>query len=86
MKYHISYLHTCCKKCAQYTIRCKIRTARLYLLPNTSIPMCTLPHTQSHYTLPRAHTDIRELVQVDDVMEDEDLKLVPNGGLIFCME
>lgn len=30
--------------------------------------------------------DISELIQVDDVMEDEDLKLGPNGGLVFCME
>lgn len=30
--------------------------------------------------------DIRDLIKVDDVMEDEDLKLGPNGGLIFCME
>ena len=44
-------------------------------------------HTHTH-TCPMhsSHTDIRELVQVDDVMEDEDLKLGPNGGLIFCME
>ena len=30
--------------------------------------------------------DIRELIQVDDVMEDKDLKYGPNGGLVFCME
>ncbi|KAK0179416.1 hypothetical protein PV327_005171 [Microctonus hyperodae] len=30
--------------------------------------------------------DIRELIQVDDVMEDNELKFGPNGGLIFCME
>ncbi|XP_019858729.1 PREDICTED: GPN-loop GTPase 3-like [Amphimedon queenslandica] len=30
--------------------------------------------------------DIRELIQVDDVMSDDSLKLGPNGGLIFCME
>ena len=30
--------------------------------------------------------DSRELVQLEDVMEAEDLKLGPNGGLIFCME
>ncbi|EZA49630.1 hypothetical protein DMN91_006109 [Ooceraea biroi] len=30
--------------------------------------------------------DIRELIQLDDVMEDEDLNFGPNGGLIFCME
>jgi len=30
--------------------------------------------------------DVRDLIQLEDVMEDEDLKLGPNGGLIFCME
>ena len=31
-------------------------------------------------------TDIRDLICVDDVMEDDDLRFGPNGGLIFCME
>uniref|UniRef100_A0A672NH93 GPN-loop GTPase 3 n=1 Tax=Sinocyclocheilus grahami TaxID=75366 RepID=A0A672NH93_SINGR len=31
-------------------------------------------------------TYIRELIQVDDVMEDDSLRFGPNGGLIFCME
>ncbi|XP_018897404.1 GPN-loop GTPase 3 [Bemisia tabaci] len=30
--------------------------------------------------------DIRDLILVDDVMEDEDMKFGPNGGLVFCME
>nr|QBH74276.1 hypothetical protein [Aphelinus abdominalis] len=30
--------------------------------------------------------DIRELITVDDAMEDEELKFGPNGGLVFCME
>lgn len=30
--------------------------------------------------------DIRELIQVDDVMEDDSLRFGPNGGLVFCME
>nr|QBH74278.1 hypothetical protein [Carausius morosus] len=30
--------------------------------------------------------DIRELIHIDDAMEDEDLKFGPNGGLVFCME
>lgn len=30
--------------------------------------------------------DIRDLIQVDDVMEDEDLRFGPNGGLVFAME
>ena len=30
--------------------------------------------------------DIRELVNLSDVMEDDELKFGPNGGLVFCME
>lgn len=30
--------------------------------------------------------DVRELIHLDDAMEDVDLKFGPNGGLIFCME
>ena len=30
--------------------------------------------------------DIRDLISVDDVMEDSDLRFGPNGGLVFCME
>ena len=33
-----------------------------------------------------AQVDIRELISIEDVMEDEDLRLGPNGGLVFCME
>ena len=30
--------------------------------------------------------DIRDLIHVDDAMEDEEMNYGPNGGLIFCME
>jgi nitrogen-specific signal transduction histidine kinase len=30
--------------------------------------------------------DIRDLIQLDDVMEDDTLHFGPNGGLLFCME
>ena len=30
--------------------------------------------------------DIRDLIEVKDVMQDEDLKLGPNGALLYCME
>lgn len=30
--------------------------------------------------------DIRDLITVDDAMDAEELKLGPNGGLVFCME
>lgn len=30
--------------------------------------------------------DVRQLISVDDVQEDEELILGPNGALVFCME
>ncbi|XP_011156360.1 GPN-loop GTPase 3 [Solenopsis invicta] len=30
--------------------------------------------------------DIRDLIQLDDAMEDDEFNFGPNGGLIFCME
>ncbi|CAH8856504.1 unnamed protein product [Trichobilharzia szidati] len=30
--------------------------------------------------------DIRDLIHLDDVMEDEAIHLGPNGGLVFCLE
>ncbi|KAL9924336.1 uncharacterized protein ACN2A1_006416 [Glossina fuscipes fuscipes] len=30
--------------------------------------------------------DIRELIQLDDAMEEEELRYGPNGGLVFCLE
>ena len=30
--------------------------------------------------------DIRELISLEDAMDDDDLKFGPNGGLVFCME
>ncbi|KYM95910.1 PREDICTED: GPN-loop GTPase 3 [Cyphomyrmex costatus] len=30
--------------------------------------------------------DIRDLIQLDDAMEDEEFNFGPNGGLVFCME
>ncbi|XP_013412105.1 GPN-loop GTPase 3 [Lingula anatina] len=32
------------------------------------------------------YADIRELISVEDAMEDESLHFGPNGGLVFCME
>lgn len=31
-------------------------------------------------------SDVRDLIGINDVMEDEELRLGPNGGLIFCLE
>ena len=32
------------------------------------------------------YIDIRDLIQLDDAMEDEELHYGPNGGLVFCIE
>lgn len=45
--------------------------------PSSPTPTTSLVLTSS---------DIRELIQVDDVMEDPSLRFGPNGGLVFCME
>ncbi|XP_030373541.1 GPN-loop GTPase 3 [Scaptodrosophila lebanonensis] len=34
----------------------------------------------------KALADIRDLIHLDDAMEDEELHYGPNGGLIFCLE
>lgn len=31
-------------------------------------------------------SDVRDLISVNDVQEDEELILGPNGALVFCME
>lgn len=40
----------------------------------------------THDTLLFTVADIRELISLDDVAEDEELKFGPNGGLVFCFE
>lgn len=30
--------------------------------------------------------DIRDLIHLDDAMEDDEFNFGPNGGLVFCME
>ena len=43
--------------------------------------MCALTHVCTCI-----HADIRDLISVEDVMEDKALRCGPNGGLVFCME
>lgn len=52
---------------------------------NRSVQVVNLDPAAEHFTYP-VMADIRELIQVDDVMEDESLRFGPNGGLVFCME
>jgi len=49
---------------------------------------CSVGMRSSPYNYLYACTslDVRELISVDDVQEDEELILGPNGALVFCME
>ncbi|CAL8237076.1 unnamed protein product [Arctogadus glacialis] len=50
-----------------------------------SVQVVNLDPAAEHFSYP-VMADIRELIQVDDVMEDPSLRFGPNGGLVFCME
>ncbi|PVD31226.1 hypothetical protein C0Q70_06638 [Pomacea canaliculata] len=50
-----------------------------------SVQVVNLDPAAEHFDYP-VYADIRELIQIDDAMEDEDLHFGPNGGLVFCME
>lgn len=50
-----------------------------------SVQVVNLDPAAEHFNYP-VMADIRELIQVDDVMEDDSLRFGPNGGLVFCME
>lgn len=49
------------------------------------VMMVNLDPAAEHFSYP-ATVDVRELISVDDVLEDEELILGPNGALVFCME
>lgn len=50
-----------------------------------TIHVVNLDPACEHFTY-QPLVDIRDLIQLDDVMEDEELKFGPNGGLVFSME
>uniref|UniRef100_A0A8D0L858 GPN-loop GTPase 3 n=1 Tax=Sphenodon punctatus TaxID=8508 RepID=A0A8D0L858_SPHPU len=52
---------------------------------NRSVQVVNLDPAAEHFDYPFM-ADIRELIEVDDVMEDDYLRFGPNGGLVFCME
>ncbi|XP_006640484.1 GPN-loop GTPase 3 [Lepisosteus oculatus] len=52
---------------------------------NRSVQVVNLDPAAEYFDYP-VMADIKELIQVDDVMEDDSLRLGPNGGLVFCME
>ncbi|XP_074474118.1 GPN-loop GTPase 3 [Sebastes fasciatus] len=52
---------------------------------NRSAQVVNLDPAAEHFDYP-VMADIRELIMVDDVMEDPSLRFGPNGGLVFCME
>ncbi|XP_055963158.1 GPN-loop GTPase 3-like [Sorex fumeus] len=50
-----------------------------------SVQVVNLDPAAEHFNYD-AMADIRELIEVDDVLEDGSLRFGPNGGLVFCME
>uniref|UniRef100_A0A2K5Y3W1 GPN-loop GTPase 3 n=1 Tax=Mandrillus leucophaeus TaxID=9568 RepID=A0A2K5Y3W1_MANLE len=52
---------------------------------NRSVQVINLDPAAEHFNY-SVMADIRELIEVDDVMEDDSLRFGPNGGLVFCME
>ena len=49
------------------------------------VDVVNLDPAAEHFTY-QPTFDIRDLIGVEDAMEDEELKLGPNGGLVFCWE
>uniref|UniRef100_A0A8D0E7P8 GPN-loop GTPase 3 n=2 Tax=Salvator merianae TaxID=96440 RepID=A0A8D0E7P8_SALMN len=52
---------------------------------NRSVQVVNLDPAAEHFDYD-VMADIRELIEVADVMEDDSLRFGPNGGLVFCME
>lgn len=52
---------------------------------NRSIEVVNLDPAAEHFDY-EPLVDIRELIHLDDAMEDEELQFGPNGGLVFCIE
>lgn len=50
-----------------------------------SIEIVNLDPAAEHFDY-QPMVDIRELIHLDDAMEDEELHYGPNGGLVFCIE
>lgn len=63
---------------------CSIMLEHLSAL-RRSAAVVNLDPAAEHFSYPVA-VDVRDLIEVGDVMEDDSLGLGPNGGLIFCME
>eukprot|EP00745_Piridium_sociabile_P001501 TRINITY_DN109215_c0_g2_i1.p1 TRINITY_DN109215_c0_g2~~TRINITY_DN109215_c0_g2_i1.p1 ORF type:complete len:280 (-),score=88.01 TRINITY_DN109215_c0_g2_i1:47-886(-) len=49
------------------------------------VQVINLDPAAEHFDYP-VYADVRELIHIDDAMEDESLHFGPNGGLVFCME
>jgi len=50
-----------------------------------SVQVINLDPAAEYFDYP-VMADLRDLIQIDDAMEDTSLNFGPNGGLIFCME
>lgn len=65
---------TYCSSLAQYGVDIK-----------RNIEVVNLDPAAEHFDY-EPFVDIRDLIQVQDTMEDEELHFGPNGGLVFCIE
>ena len=52
---------------------------------NRSVKLVNLDPAAEFFKYP-VTADVRDLIQLDDVMDDESLSFGPNGGLVFCLE
>lgn len=52
---------------------------------NRTIDVVNLDPAAEHFEYTPT-VDIRDLINLDDAMDDEELKFGPNGGLVFCIE
>lgn len=52
---------------------------------NRNIEVVNLDPAAEHFDYTPS-VDIRDLINVDDAMDDEELRFGPNGGLVFCIE
>ncbi|XP_055328034.1 GPN-loop GTPase 3-like [Paramacrobiotus metropolitanus] len=51
-----------------------------------NVHIINLDPAAEHFAYESVIGDIRELIGIDDVTEDEELQLGPNGGLVFCLQ
>ncbi len=64
---------------------CTLAQEAYALTRKRNVRVVNLDPAAEHFDY-RVDVDIRDLIEIGDVMEDKELKLGPNGGLVFCLE